>query len=464
MTNLATRSAIPAVSPLTPSRIRASVSAFTCCLLVALALFAGAPSAFAQTETQLYRFGAVANDGSKPGSRFVKDAAGNLYGTATTGGTTGHGTVFQLVPPSGGSGLWSYGWVYNFRCTTCVASDGAVPVGGLILDAANGILYGTTEYGGTGACSTTGCGTVYSITTSGSYNSIYSFQGGTTDGEFPLDFEGLVMDSSGNLYGTTLYGGAYNNGGTVWELSPSGSSWTPHLLYSFNSSGDGRNPYGSLVKDTSSPFNLYGTTNGGGAHGVGAVFELTNSGGSWHYNPLHDFAGGTGDGKGPTAGLDIDNSVNPPNLYGTASTGGNSPCAGGCGTVFAIPSGGSYSTIYNFLDSGCYTSTCSNDGKLPYSAVVMDNSGNLYGTTNIGGNGQGTIYELSNSGSTWSETMLYPFAFHAGITGDGAYPYIGELTIDNSNTPSVLYGTTYEGGFGTCGSGTGCGIVFSLVP
>jgi uncharacterized repeat protein (TIGR03803 family) len=265
-------------------------------------------------------------------------------------------------------------------------------------------------------------------------NLLYSFSG-QDDGGHPQAV--LIMDSSGNQYGTTSKGGTYNHG-TVFELASSSGSYSEKVLYSFtNSNGDGAQPQAGLITDSSG--NLYGTTYFGGADGYGTVYELVNSSGSYTERVLYSFAG-QGDGTWPAAGLTMDSSGN---LYGTTQGGG----AQGWGAVFELlNSSGSYSErlLYSFNGGG--------DGALPQAGVILDSSGNLYGTTpyshgNAVGNGygNGSVFELVNSSGSYTERVLYSFT---GANGDGAHPQAG-LIMDSSGN---LYGTTYQGG--TIGWGT----------
>ena len=255
-------------------------------------------------------------DGANPYASLTFDSAGNLYGTTHQGGTYYEGVVFELTPGAGG--IWTEKVLHNFGSS----GDGYYPFSGLVLDSA-GNLYGTTPMGG--LC--VNCGTVFelTLTAGGSWTEsvLYSFSG--TD----LPLGGLSFDASGNLYGTTEYGGAYGSG-TVFELTPSaGGSWTETTLYDFKDNGtDGLNPYASVIFDTFG--NLYSTTyEGGGAHSYGTVFELkASSGGNWTEKVLHSF-NSSGGGTYPYAGLILDAAGN---LYGTTYEGG----AYGYGTVFEI--------------------------------------------------------------------------------------------------------------------------------
>jgi uncharacterized repeat protein (TIGR03803 family) len=265
-------------------------------------------------------------DGANPyGGELIFDQAGNLYGTTFNGGTGscvgGCGVVFQLTPSGGG---WIETVLYNFNHS----GDGTHPWAGVTLDPA-GNLYGTTEYGGA-----YGFGTIYQLTPSGSgwtESILYSFANGG-DGANP--YAGLVLDQAGNLYGATSTGGT-GLGGTAFELEPSSGSWTFNLLYSFSgASGQlSPGPLGNLTFDSAS--NLWGTTHGGGAYNFGTVFELMPSGGTWTYTSLHDFTGGL-DGLYPRTNVMFDKNGN---LYGTTAGGGTgSPtqCVGACGVVFEV--------------------------------------------------------------------------------------------------------------------------------
>lgn len=277
------------------------------------------------TVNVLHNFGGH-GDGTSPTAGLTWDAAGNLYG-ADTRGAGGNGHVFQLTPNLDGS--WTETILHTFKGD----KDGAYPdTGNLIFDAA-GNLYGTTAAGGGRDCTEwgagewPGCGTVFEFTpnTDGTWTEkvLHRFSG--PDGEAPEN--ALIFDNSGNLYGTTLFGGAYG-AGTVFELTPNADGgWKEKLLYQFTGGNDGANPYARGIFDSAG--NLYGTTSSGGAYGYGNVFELMPStNGRWKERVLHQFTGGS-DGANPYAGLIFDAAGN---LYGTAISGGNS----GNGVVFEI--------------------------------------------------------------------------------------------------------------------------------
>jgi uncharacterized repeat protein (TIGR03803 family) len=250
----------------------------------------------------------------------ARDAAGNLYGTAATGGIVtgncqaGCGTVFR-------SAMGRNRALHKFAGGP---SDGRGPTG-LIRDAA-GNLYGVTSLGGAHLCNGAGCGIVFEISKLGKYKVLYNFAGGTSDGWLP---EGLVLDSVNQvLYGTTELGGT-NSRGTAFSLDLATDQET--VIYSFGGAGDGLLPTAPLVFDRNG--NLWGTTQSGGTQRVGTIFELQPSAGGWTETVLFSLPGGA-QGTIPTAGLAYDKVTG--NFYGTLSLGGpiTNNCPYGCGTVF----------------------------------------------------------------------------------------------------------------------------------
>lgn len=394
--------------------------------LVVAAALTTLPSA-AQTETLLHNF--ASSDGAEPAASLIMDSEGNFYGTTTAGGSAGNGTVFEL---SQSGGNWTEQVLYSFT-----GSDGAEPAAGLIMDSA-GNLYGTTVAGGTG-CYGYGCGVVFELSPSngGEWTEqvLYKFTGGS-DGRAAS--ASLIMDGTGNLYGTTLYGGAGCNVlgcGVVFELSPSNSGeWTEEVLHGFTG-GDGANPYAGLIMDAGG--NLYGTTEAGGSAGLGTVFKLSQSGGNWIEQVLYSFEGNPG--ATPYGSLIMDGAGN---LYGT--TAGESSQAQG--TVFQLSqSNGNWTmhVLHTFTGE-------EGDGAEPFAGLIMDSAGNLYGTTNMGGySGNGTVFKLFQSGGSWLEQILHLF-----IGSDGAKPYAG-LIMDRAGN---LYGTTEFGG------SSGQGTIFRVGP
>jgi uncharacterized repeat protein (TIGR03803 family) len=316
-------------------------------------------------------------------------------------------------------------------------TDGANPTTPLVLDQ-GGNLYGTTRLGGA-----QNNGTVFELSHSSKRwkeTVLHSFAGGN-DGSQP--WAGLALDSAGNLYGTTAFGGTHN-AGTAFELSPSHGTWTKTTLYAFSNGADGGYPvFGSLIFDKQG--NLYGTAQTGGKHGVGTIFKLSPSNGRWKETVLYNFTGGN-DGYYPGYNLVFDGKGN---LYGTTGGGGSN-----YGIVYELSPHSSgkwtYSVLYTFPLNGW------DQGAYIEAGVILDDKGNIYGET-IEGNpsGNGVVFELTkNSDGSWSETVL-----HAFDLGDGSGP-IGGLTFD---TQGNLYGATQYGGDGSC-TYPGCGEVFKLTP
>jgi uncharacterized repeat protein (TIGR03803 family) len=264
-----------------------------------------------KNETVLYSF-AGGSDGAHPIAGLAEDTAGNLYGTTSQGGTSGNGTVFELAAPKTKGGTWTESVLYSFGTGT----DGANPVGGVSLDSA-GNLYGTTSAGGE-----YGYGIVFQLVAANHWaeNILHEFQNGN-DGSVP--YAGFVADKAGNFYGAATQGGV-NGGGTVFELTPSQGSWSFNVLYSvpgWGISGTFRN----VVLDTAG--NLYATTHCDGAYNGGTVYELTPAGGTWNYNLLYNFTGGS-DGQYSVSNL----VVNQGKLYGTTLYGGSN----GNGVVYEV--------------------------------------------------------------------------------------------------------------------------------
>jgi uncharacterized repeat protein (TIGR03803 family) len=367
----------------------------------------------------------------------------------------------------------------------------AYPEAGLVADA-SGNLYGTTGSGGN-ACYPSGCGTAFELKREAggkwTYLVLHEFAG--SDGQEPA--ASMIIDGSGNLYGTTYQGGA-EGVGTVFELSPSANGWTEKVLYSFRATGDDvYSPAGPVVFDASG--NLYGAdaAGGGGAlcgNGCGGVFKLTNSGGQWAEKIIYNFNGNSNGDGGPSSGLTWDSagnlygtmvyggavfklsksadgnwsesSIGPTvyrpeggvildhigNLYGTTNSGGVSGCNGtACGTVFELANQGSgnwsFIVLYSFDGS---------NGGWPTAGLVSDAAGVLYGTAAFGGaSGQGVVFKLQrNNGGTWVGSAIHNFNYQ-----NGGVP-VGALTFDHG----ILYGATQHDGANACG----CGVVYALKP
>ena len=328
------------------------------------------------------------------------------------------------------SAQWNEKVLYSFQGG---ATDGALPAGGVVFDAA-GNLYGATTQG-FGFCAPAQCGSVFQLTPPAKKGDpwtetvLYIFRGKNhNDGSLPAG--GVIIDEAGNLYGTTAYGGAGtcillggNVGcGTVYELSPpkqKGGAWVETVLYSFPTAKQGYLPNGDLVFDSAG--NLYGATEFGGGHGTtcnslyqycGAVFELSppkTQGGKWTEKVLHGFRGGT-DGANPNGALVFDAKGA---IHGTTYSGGNQTCKGdgylGCGTAFRL--------IPPIKKGGAWTETmlhrfvAGNDGAGPLAGLVFDSGSNAYGTTNGGGTA-GIAFKLAppqDRDRSWKETIIHDF-------------------------------------------------------
>ncbi len=415
---------------------RAVIAALALTLLLGL-VFAITPAAHAQTYQKIHDF-TGGQDGDTPTAGVTMDGAGNLYGTASMGGSFGYGSVYKLKR-SGSNYVLDP--IVNFDY-----SDGAYPRARVVFGP-DGLLHGTTYEGafGSGYCSS-GCGVVFKLQPpptaprSALYpyteTVLHAFEGFPSDAGL-ADYGDLIFDQTGNIYGATLGGGSTGNG-VVYELSPSGSV---SVLYSFTGP-DGRNPANGVISDSSG--NLYGTTYDGGRIGYGTVFQLSQQTGE---SLLHSFTNGS-DGGDVYAGLVFDVSGNG-NLYGATS---NSPNGGG--TVFELtPSGDSwiYTLIYSFSHSG----TAVDCG--PWASLVMDTAGNLYGTTYCDGAfGYGNVFELSPFNGGWTYTDLYDFCALGPPCSDGGNP-ISVVTLDRSGN-GTLYGTASTGG------SQGVGVVWKLTP
>lgn len=389
-------------------------------------------------------------DGFGPTGWLVSDEVGNFYGVTGAGGVgcprySGCGTVFELRRTKRG---WSHEVLYRFRG----GEDGRLPFANLTLDAA-GNLYGTTHYGGTTERCVVhgeyiGCGTVFKLAWSGGKwkeTVLYRFRG--RDGAYPL--AGVVLDSKGNLYGTTQDGGNTScYCGTVFELSSdSNGKWTETILHAFSGKPDGAGPT-SLIFDSRG--NLYGLAVIGGTDDEGAAFELSpTAGGGWSEATIYNFTGFE-DGAYPGNGLTFDGR----NLYGATTAGGSDDF----GTIFELEpkSDGSWaqSVLYSF--------TGGKDGRYPASPFVFDKSGNLFGNIlqdqecEKGYKDQcGNVFELvRGNGGQWRLKVLHSFAGGIG----GADPFQVVFGQDGS-----LYGGADIGGDGSC-SGLGCGLLFEVTP
>ncbi|MGD0189506.1 MAG: choice-of-anchor tandem repeat GloVer-containing protein [Rhizomicrobium sp.] len=332
------------------------------------------------TETVLYSFQG-GTDGSGPFAGLVEDASGNLYGTTSEGGGTANaGIVFELAANGAETILYSF-------CSQIRCADGGGPQANLIMDG-QGNLYGAAGYGGRGACRG-GCGVVFKLAPGGAETVLYAFKGGA-DGGAP---DALIMDGSGNLYGTTAEGGnqgcfiysptTFSPGcGTIFEIAASGTKKTLYTFCSQPNCTDGYGPSADIVMDDKG--NLYGPTCCGYDR---IVYKLAPDGTE---SVLHIFTGPP-DGVSPVGVMVVDKKGD---LYGATLQGGTGTgCEGdiGCGTVFKLAPDGTETVLYSFQHG--------TDGNFPYGGVIADKAGNLFGTTDSGGGtkctpGCGTIFEI----------------------------------------------------------------------
>ena len=422
---------------------RLPLPALELAMLGMLAMLATVP-AQAQTFTVLHSF-TGGQDGADPAAALTLDAAGNLYGTANAGGNTncpqGCGTVFKI---SRHGSAWTFNVLYTFTG----GIDGDYPETPVVFGP-DGSLYGTTIEGGIGTCFGLGCGTVFKLQPQPTFcrtalcpwtkTELYQFTG-TFDGGLP-NIGSLTFDAAGNIYGATEYTGYGSPYATVYELSPFDGSWTFNVLYASYDGNEAETPLGGVVFDASG--NLWGTTYFGGLDGCegnpqnftcGIIFELTPSGSGWMENTVFQFnqsvggnpagnlifdrsgniygtltgegpggAGGvyqfvpssgqltllyafSGIGVGPYDGVVMDSAGN---LYGTSETTG----AYGYGSVFKLTpsnSGWIFTDLHDF--------TGGSDGEFPYATVTLDNAGNIYGTTAAGTHCYytcGTVWEIT---------------------------------------------------------------------
>jgi uncharacterized repeat protein (TIGR03803 family) len=426
-------------SSMTSNKVSTKLNA---ALLIITVAFLVTSAKAGTTEQVLYNFKYKSTKGANPNAGLTRDATGNLYGTTMLGGALNWSTVFELSPKAGGG--WTEKVLHSFKGQK--NGDGTDPWGSLIFDSA-GNVYGTASGGG--AC---GGGIAFELVSQANGNwtekILHSFGCGS-DGAEPLT--GLTIDTAGNLYGTTYYGGSgsCNDGnaagcGVVFELTPqTGGGWTETVLYSFSASGgDGNYPEASLLLDASG--NLYSITTAGGTYTYGTAFELIRgSAGSWTEQILHSFNGN--DGSYPFGNLIFDASGN---LYGTTSGNLATPS-----TVFELKaktSGGWTEKVLHYFYN-------SEDGLTPEAGVVFDKAGNLYGTTLGGGSdtcylGCGVVFELTpQARGTWTEKVLHRFIKNGK---DGELPACN-LVFDSAGH---LYGTTQDGG------ADGEGTTFELKP
>jgi uncharacterized repeat protein (TIGR03803 family) len=379
---------------------------------------ANTATGYASTPTDLASFDSGTGYSLQGG--LLANAAGDLFGTTQTGGANGDGTIFEIV--STGTGYASAPTVLaSFNGTT-----GGGPYAGLISDAA-GDLFGTTEGGGLGY------GTVFELPYSGgTYASTPTMLAGLngTNGAYP--YAGLVADSAGDLFGTSVDNGA-DNEGTVFEIAKTANGYAsaPTVLVNFNAA-DGASAYGTMIINAAG--DLFGTTEGGGPNGDGTVFELVKTGGSYASTPITLATFNGSDGAFPTDGVIMDADGD---LFGTALYGGTD----NWGTVFEIANiAGTYASTPITLAS--FTGF---NGQFPHAGLVADAEGDLFGTANTGGsNNSGTVFELTDSGFQvagvgWLIDAAGNFDDPTRWAG-GAVPGAGsDALIDFADQPQVLH-------------------------
>jgi uncharacterized repeat protein (TIGR03803 family) len=433
-------------------------------VLVLLAtVFGGVLPGWAERESVLYSF-TGSSDGAHPMTSLIADHAGNFYGTASYGGLfqgnecsqEGCGVVFRL---SRNSGEWTETVIYTFTG----GADGASPFAGLKLDA-QGNLYGTTVGGGSfqgSDCEDFGCGVVFELSPNGGGGwtecVLHSFRGGT-DGFAP--FGPLTFDPQGNLYGTAPMGGSYG-AGEIYKLSRANGGWKYLVVHAFTGGRDGGFPSAGVALDGAG--NIFASTDNDGGQcaygtGCGTVVELSpKSTGGYQTEVIYVFSGGDDGGTPGTLTLDRWG-----NLYGAAFHGGslNTNCINesfgeGCGLVFEISprrGGGWKGRILYTFQGGL-------DGALPASRVAIDVFGNLFGTTESGGDSAcnycGVVYALAPTRrGEWKEITLHVFTGGS----DGSDPGGNGITLDGLGS---LFGAA-QGGGSECFLYDGCGVIYKL--
>jgi uncharacterized repeat protein (TIGR03803 family) len=388
----------------------------------------------------LYSFGLVPSDGTQPNGPLMQASDGNFYGTARAGGPNRCfdqpnfcGALFRITPAGAETVLYAFG---------ASATDGFGPTAPLI-ETGDGILYGTTSFGGLYHA-----GTAFKMTLDRVETVLYSFGASPSDGATP---SALIQGRDGNFYGTTASGGANycdlipgtgNNCGTVVKITPAG---VETVLYSFGASpSDGTEPIAPLMQ--ASDGNLYGTTVSGGAYGLGTVFKVTVDGVE---TVLYSFGANPVNGSPPQGSVPQGPLIQATdgNLYGTTVQGGRPGCGNGCGTVFSITLDGALSIVYSFVG------TSASDGYGPAPFLIQGSDGSFYGTTISGGafgpDLNGTAFQISSAGT---ETVLYSFG--PADTNPSA-PSVGLIQASDG----AFYGvTSYSGGINS-----GAGTVFKLV-
>jgi len=433
-------------------------------------LFLGAANA--QTVTFTYKLTCNVGSPSCPHSNLgLADQVGQVSGDSVTIATVNSDVpgYTQPVPINGGLLNWMSAPATSVRCYSSLPAEGGGPKG-LRPSRVPGLSHCNAGYANPGGSASI-VGSVFGLP-NGSSLLAASFFGGATSqadnnlGEFIGSFKGSIdisyinpvilanlgMAGLPNHGSGVLYDEIYQDYQAMTNTFTVSVTFTPgsvNVIHSFSDGSDGAGPYGGLTMDKAG--NVYGTASAGGDADYGTVFRLTNKGAGWVFTPLYSFQGGN-DGANPRARV----IVGPDGgLYGTTTEGGGSGCyqGVGCGTVFSLrPLPRACTTaLCPWTETVLYRFTGGNDGASPTSEVIFDHAGNLYGTTYAGGrNGAGTVFQLTPSGSGWTESVLYSFSGFGG----GLNPAAG-LIFDSAGN---LYGTTTGGGQG------GNGTVYQLTP
>lgn len=379
----------------------------TALLLVTLALSLAASAQI--TESTLYTFSE--NTTFWPQGTLIEDAKGNLYGTTRGGGTYGVGTVLELSPPAVSGGAWTTTILYSF---VPYGSGGWVPISDLVQDKA-GAFYGTTYNGGNPTCN---CGVVYKLVpptvTGGAWteSQLYAFPYDSTHGRLPAN-AALALTATGTLYGVTIQGGTWNSGVIYQLTTKNGKTYTEKDLYSFGDQGDGSTPNGPIALDSKG--NLYGVTLWGGVFNQGTVYKYTPATLTTAATEslLYSFGASATDGALPSGDLVFDSGGD---IYGVTTSGGD---ANGDGTVFTlVPTAKTYTEniIYSFIPASGTNPVAG----LVWNTTNHSLYGTTTtaGTTNAG---DGTVYQLlppTTKTGPWTEVTIYDLLYHLM----GGYP------------------------------------------
>ncbi len=421
-----------------PKALKTQRNVTPLCIGIAVLALMSFGTVSAASEKVLHSFTNGTDGGYPEAGLLLVD--GVLYGTTRGGGSHQLGMAFTLTPPAKGKTVWTEKVLHPFGA----GADGSMPYGNLAR-ASDGVLYGTTPYGGSHQC-----GVVYSLAppTSGTVWKeavLHSFCATNTDGGAP--YAQVTLDGA-SIYGTTNAGG-HAGEGAIFRLTPpaKAGAWTETILHSFASTvTDGASPFAGLTYDDGGAF--VGTTTADGLYGAGTVFRLTAPAKGktvWTEVAIHSFDGKKKDGAYAYAGVVRASSGV---LYGTTRDGGTH----NFGTVYSLTPPAEGKTAWT--ETVLHDFTNAADGGNPYAGLVLDSTGALYGTTNGGGaQSSGVVYKLTppaKGKTAWTETVLHTFTGNA----DGGYPAAGLVRAATGE----LYGTTLSGGAHNYGT------VFEVTP